>query len=66
MTRDLTKLTLPQLIALGCQNKIQMKHISKRMTHMEYLIRDLNKLEVIKGLETKENGQPNVAENSAA
>lgn len=62
MTRDLTNLSLQQLVALGYQNKLEsMKCIPRSKTYREFLIKDLNKLEVIKGLETKEYGQQEVA-----
>jgi len=57
MTRDLTSLSLAQLIALGFQNKIPMKSRPTKMSYAAFLSRELNNLEVIEGLETKENGQ---------
>ncbi len=54
MNRDLSKLTLGQLIALGFQNKIPMKYLPKNMTQRTYITASLDALEVIKGLETPE------------
>ena len=55
MTRNLANFTLGQLIALGFQNKIPMKQLPKNMTQRVYLTASLEALEVIKGLETKED-----------
>ena len=54
MIRDLSKLSLGQLIALGFQNKIQMKYLPNNMTQREHLTKGLDALVVIKGLETVE------------
>lgn len=61
MSRDLEKLTLNQLIALGFQNDVQMKMVPKGFTYKEHLVKKLSALEVIKGLETKEDGQQKVS-----
>ncbi len=57
MTRKLESLTKAQLIALGFQNKIQMKFLPAGKDYREHLIEGLNALEVIVGLETTEDGQ---------
>ncbi len=61
MSRDLTNLSLAKLIALACQNKVVMEHPSKRVIHKKFLLKELNALEIIKGLETKEYGHQEVA-----
>ncbi len=61
MTRNLEELTKAQLIALGFQNKIQMKYLPRGKDYCEHLIEGLDALKVIVGLETKENGQQTVS-----
>ena len=54
MSRDLELLTLQQLIALGFQNAIKIKSSPNGKNYREYLIKELDSLKVIKGLETNE------------
>ena len=61
MARNLEALSLAQLIALGFQNKVQMKMIPKGKTQREHLVEKLGSLEIIKGLETAEDGQQTVS-----
>ncbi len=61
MTRDLTTLSLQQLVALGFQNKLEMQPPNKCKDFKKYLVEILDELKVIKGLETKEYGQQDLA-----
>ncbi len=56
MVRDLSKLTKGQLIALGFQNELQMELTPKSPKYKDHLIKKLDAMDVIKGLETVEYG----------